>query len=77
MKGFVVDVRESTARVSRELRLHMASRKDSAMRGERERRRVRSKRGEIGKRKKGPKEPRACRGTKKSRELIGKMAELY
>ena len=31
-----VDMRESTARVSRELRLHMASRKDSAMRGERE-----------------------------------------
>lgn len=45
MKGFVVDVRESTARVSRDLRLHMASRKDSAMRGER---RVRSKREEIG-----------------------------
>lgn len=36
-----------------------------------------SKRGEIGKRSKGPKGPRECIGTKKPRELVAKMAELY
>lgn len=39
-----------------------------------ERERVCSKRGEIGKRRKGPRE---CIGTKKPRELVAKMAELY
>lgn len=58
MKGFVVDVRESTARVSRELRLHMASRKDSAMRGEREEK-SEEQEGRDRKRRKGPKEPRS------------------
>lgn len=36
-----------------------------------------SKRGDREKRRKGPTEPRESIGTKKPRELMAKMAELY